>query len=42
MFMIYKSNIKYIFCKEPFKIFLEGQMSQDKSTPFLAIQTTLF
>ena len=36
--MIYKSNIRYIFCKEPFKVFLEGQMSEDKSTPLFAIK----
>ena len=36
--MIYKSNIRYIFCKEALKVFLEGQMSEDKSTPLLAIK----
>ena len=36
--MIHKSNIRYIFRKEPFKVFLEGQMSEDKSTPLLAIK----
>ena len=41
--MIYKSNIRYIFCEEPFKVFLEGQMSVDKSTSLLAIKHyTLF
>ena len=34
MYMIYKSNIRYIFCKEPFK----GQVSEDKSTPLPAIK----
>ena len=32
--MIYKSNIRYIFCKEPFN----GQMPEDKSTPLPAIK----
>ena len=36
--MIYKSNIRYIFCKEPLKVFLEGQMSEDESTPLPAIK----
>ena len=36
--MIYKSNIRYIFFKKPFKIFLKGQMSQDISTPLLPIK----
>ena len=36
--MTYKSNIRYIFFKEPFKVFLEGQTSEDKSTPLLAIK----
>ena len=36
--MIHKSNIRYIFRKEPFRVFLEGQMSEDKSTPLLAIK----
>ena len=36
--MIYKSNIRYIFCKEPLKAFLEGQMSEDESTLLLAIK----
>ena len=26
--MIFKSNIKYVFCNTPFKAFLEGQISQ--------------
>ena len=36
--MIYRSNITYIFFKEPFNVFLEGQTSEDKSTPLLAIK----
>ena len=36
--MIYKSNIKYVFFKEPFKVFLESQTSEDKSTPLLAMK----
>ena len=36
--MIYKSNIRCIFFKEPFKVFLEAQMSEGKSTPLLAIK----
>ena len=30
--------MRYMFCKEAFKVFLEGQMSEDKSTPLLAIK----
>ena len=40
--MIYKSNIRYVFCKEPFKVFLEGQMPEDKFTPLLAIKRYSF
>ena len=36
--MIYKSVMRYMFCKEAFKVFLEGQMSEDKSTSLLAIK----
>ena len=36
--MIYKSVMRYMFCKEAFKVFLEGQMSEDKFTPLLAIK----
>ena len=36
--MLYKSNIRYISFKEPFKVFLEAQMSEGKSTPLLAIR----
>ena len=37
-----KSNIKYIFCNKHFKAFLDGQMSKDTPTPFLAIKNLLF
>ena len=33
-----KSNIRYIFCNKPFKVFIEGQMSKGKPTPLLAIK----
>ena len=36
--MIYKSNIKYVIFKQPFKVFLESQTSEDKSTPLLAMK----
>ena len=36
------SNIKYIFCNEPFKAFLECQMSKDKPVSLLAIKTSNF
>ena len=29
-------------CKEPFKAFLDGQMSEDKPTPLLATANLLF
>ena len=38
----YKSFIRYIFCRETFKAFLEGQMTEDKSTPLLAIKKPTF
>ena len=36
-----KSNISFIFCRKPLRL-LEGQMSEDKSTPLLAIKKLLF
>ena len=39
---INSSNIRYIFCNNHFKDFLESQMSKDKPTPLLAIKNLLF
>ena len=36
-----KSNISFIFCKEPLRL-LEVQMSEDKSTPLLSIKNYFF
>ena len=36
------SNIGYIFCNKPFKVFLKHQMSKDKPSPLLAIKILLF
>ena len=39
--LLYKSNIKYIFCNKPLKTFLNGKMSKVKPTSLLAIKKLL-